>query len=941
MDVQTENTDPPPNESQPSGKIRKGFKLFGKRKPSNIFSIRNKGDGNNKSPVISSKALDGLSETHASNSETEKENGQEAGQGEKEQAEDEMLVEDGVRASAPARTSISSASSAKSLSFLSLLRGGRRGAGDRRVQTVSQSTGRQRRGLKGLFGSVRLRSKDKEDKEEAPPSPLLMSTRSNSVEIIKEDMTLTPKCQARSLNSPETESSDPVQNSTNNNSEDMSPSESSAPQETTVSGTKEQPAPSPTSDPPLVPGDTSLSSLLADISSLLTFDSISGGDIMADVEAEWGKASIGMTSGFTPSSFFSKPTISPTTTSTTISVAAAEKPSSWTVSSSASTFTTFNKPSTLTSHSVKLSSGFDSSSSVQDATKPSITPAASTIASSAQLTSFNSKTIHSTSSSFSSFTTVPVANTLSTMNKAALICSSKLTSETATPPQHTASVSKSASAAVSAKPSPVTQSVPSVFTKPPPFNSDTVCSSSLEKSTLGKTQISAAGESPAVGSVASCVVTTKPSSSASVYLSNITTVSTAATTSAFVSTDVYKPSLTSTRLDLSKTPPSSVTISAPSSTFTATITQPSSSSVPAPSLSPLDKIPATTKSTTAPVYLDKMPPPYAAASSANTHAVSTAPHATALSQTKVSASGVSPAQMQISVSKELPASTQVEVSQSKAPPAPAEVPVFLSKDTSAPMKMQVSSSKVPSSPPEVPVSVSKPPPASAQIPIPQPQTHPAPPVAPCQAASPPTPWLSETPAMTKMKGTGHATVDHQSTSPDGTGGQGNQAVLSKTKELQNEPQTSLQGPPKEKKPPQSKATGLSKIPVVGGGRVGKLPVRESQHGNDESNRDPTTPVQEERPGFNSHDAGRRDKISPTEANAPNSKPTQEESQQLQQPKSLTSSGRDSKIPVKHGAPPQTSQTKETPRTKIPVSKVPVRRTGNKPVATGGTNQTRK
>lgn len=307
-----------------------------------------------------------------------------------------------------------------------------------------------------------------------------------------------------------------------------------------------------------------------------------------------------------------------------------------------------------------------------------------------------------------------------------------------------------------------------------------------------------------------------------------------------------------------------------------------------------------------------------------------------MSQIKITASGVSPAQMQVSVSKELPASTQVEVSQSKAPPAPAEVPVFPSKDPSAPMKMQISSSKVPSSPTEVPISVSKPPPASAQILISQPKTHPAPPAAPCPAASPPTPWPSETPAMTTMKGTGHASVDHQSTSPDGTGGQRNQAVLSKTKELQNEPQTSIQGPPKEKKPPQSKASGLSKIPVVGGGRVGKLPVRESQHGNDESNRDPPTPVQEEKPSFNSHDAGRKDKISPTETNAPTSKPTQEESQQLQQPKSLTSSGRDSKIPVKHGA-----QIKETPRTKIPVSKVPVRRTGNKPGATGGTNQTRK
>ncbi|XP_056911335.1 APC membrane recruitment protein 2-like [Takifugu flavidus] len=63
MDVQKESMDPLPCESQSSGKIRKGFKLFGKRKPGNIFTIRNKGDGHNKSPVNKSKSLDGLSET--------------------------------------------------------------------------------------------------------------------------------------------------------------------------------------------------------------------------------------------------------------------------------------------------------------------------------------------------------------------------------------------------------------------------------------------------------------------------------------------------------------------------------------------------------------------------------------------------------------------------------------------------------------------------------------------------------------------------------------------------------------------------------------------------------------------------------------------------------------------------------------------------------------
>uniref|UniRef100_A0A3Q3MGT1 APC membrane recruitment protein 2-like n=1 Tax=Mastacembelus armatus TaxID=205130 RepID=A0A3Q3MGT1_9TELE len=527
MDVQTENMDPAPCESQPTGKIRKGFKLFGKRKPGNIFSIRAKGDGNNKSPVMRSKTLDGLSETTAPDSEQEpdKENGHEVSQREREQAEEEQLGEDGVLAAAPARNSISSASSAKSLSFLSLLRGGRRGVGDRRVHTVSQPVGRRRRGLKGLFDNVKFRSKDKEDKEEAPPSPLLMTSRANSVEIIKEDLTLTPKSQPRSLDSPGSESYEPVKSSTAQDSSDTSTSETQIPQVTAgnVSRTNEHVPHLSTSEAPLVPGDTSLSSLLADISSLLTFDSISGGgDIMADVEAEWGKASNAISAVVTE--------VSPSST------ALFSKP-------------TFSSPQTSTSISTTLT----------------------------------------------------------------------------------------------AKSSPVV------------------------------------------------------------------------------------------------------------------------------------------------------------------------------------------------VPKTIP------VSQSKVPPGPSPVTSPLS--TPAPF-------------------------------------HPA-----------------EVPASTKRT-------------------------------------------------PQAKGSGLSKIPVVGGGRAGKLPVRDSQQVDDEASRDPPTPVlEEEKPHLNSHDAWNKDKISDVDSNVPTSKHTLEESQQPLQQKVLTSLPRDSKIPVKHSAQSHTAsqipQAKEPPRTKIPVSKVPVRRAGNKPAASGGSTQTRK
>ncbi|KAF3840898.1 hypothetical protein F7725_006760 [Dissostichus mawsoni] len=177
----------------------------------------------------------------------------------------------------------------------------------------------------------------------------------------------------------------------------------------------------------------------------------------------------------------------------------------------------------------------------------------------------------------------------------------------------------------------------------------------------------------------------------------------------------------------------------------------------------------------------------------------------------------------------------------------------------------------------------------------------------------------EAPASAKMRASGRASVDGGLTSPSSTGPQ---TMLSKTEELQ--------GQPRERRIPQQKASGLSKIPVVGGGRAGRIPVRDSQHDDEEASRVPPTPVLEkERPHFNSHEARIKDKICNVEANVPTSKNTQEESQQLPQPKVLTSLPRDSKIPVKHGAPPhaasQIPQAKEPYRTKIPVSKVPVRR----------------
>ncbi|KAK9536677.1 hypothetical protein VZT92_006440 [Zoarces viviparus] len=1033
MDVQTENADPPPCDAQSRGKIRKGFKLFGKRKPGSIFSLRSKGDGNNKSPVIRSNTADGLSPD--SEQEQDRENGQEASHGEREHLDEEPLGEDGVLAAAPSRASISSTSSAKSLSFLSLLRGGRRGTGGRRVRTVSQPSGRQRRGLKGLFGSVKFRSKDKE--EEAPPSPLLMSSRANSVEIIKEDLTLTPQSQHRSLDSPETESYEPDKSLTTQDSAATSPSGN-------VSRTNEHVSPFPTSEPRLVPGDNSLSCLLADISSLLTFDSITGGgDIMADVEAEWGKASSpisAVVTDFTASytSIFSKPTISSPPTYASISTAATAKPSPVAVPTTASTqsstpltrtattsspiakpssiITTFTKSSTLTTHSVKLSSdstqvtASETSASIKIkstptpiATKPSTTPLTSTIFS-APIMSVPSVTIKSTLSYTSTATTAP-PKTPATVVKApsispTLTCTaSKLVSEVAAPPQVITSVSKPIPVATptpaSAKPPPVTPRPPTpvTFTQTPSTKFDSASSLNLQTSTFYKPSLSSAtGESktPVIVSPPSAV-TTKPSFSAPVPPSKVITVPQSPTTSSSVSAALSKPTLTSSPMDLNKSPPFLVSApdKYPSSTPSATTrTQPCSASVPTPSSISLDKIPPMTQHIPAPVSLDTMAPVPTPTPALTTHAVAPTafptPPASAQIPASQSKAPPAPAQIPMSVSKDPPA--QMQVSQSKVPPVTAQVPIHVSNDPPAPARSQVSQSKAPPAPVQTPISESKPPAVTAQIPVsvsknPPVPTHlpismstdlpasvripvsvskdppaqvtvsqskapPAPSPSPCSVSplpSTPTAWLSEAPASAKMRGSGQASVNDQLISPSSTRAQ---TTLSKTEELHNESRTSLQGTSRERRIPQVKASGLSKIPVVGGGRAGKPPVRDSQHVDDEVCRDPPTPVlEEERPRFNSHDAGSKDKISDVEANVPTSKHSQEESQQLPQPKVLTSLPRDSKIPVKHGAQSHTAshipQAKESSRTKIPVSKVPVRRTGNKPAAAGGSSQLRK
>ncbi|XP_055082772.1 mucin-2 [Periophthalmus magnuspinnatus] len=865
MDVQTENTEPPPSESQPSGKIRKGFKLFGKRKPGNIFSIRSKSEGNNKSPLHRSKTLD-VPDSAANDSEDQE---KDKTDGDEEQTEEGPLGEDGVLAAAPARTSISSASSAKSLGFLSILRGGRRGVGDRRVQTVSQPVGRQRRGIKGLFGNVKFRSKDKEEKEEVPPSPLLMSSRSNSVEIIKEDLTLTPKSHPRSLDSPGTESSEPT-----NKSLTAQDSSTTSPTRTPGGEPNESHC---TMQAAMVPGETSLSTLLADISSLLTFDSISGGgDIMADVEAEWGKASISSDVSPSYTTSFSKPVSSPLSSVSPKPVNSFHTtlPSSTTPSSPmkpSSIITTLTKSTTLTTPTIK-----PTNETTTDVTSAAIKPSTSPLTNiSAPIMSSPTITMKTTLSITMTTTAPPNAQATATkVPSASSILTStvnKLASETTETPKTVSSVSF------------VTTPPPAMVNPPKttPFTltstSKPDLSSSLPATSFNKVPVTVSLSYP---------LTAKPTPPAPLISSKIPTTEVMAASKSVSTTSVTPPDQFSTA-DLNKTSQSFVSESSSSTATTFTKTQVSSVSV----LSTVSKSQAPPTSAP-PVYLNEtIPTKLTATSSMSANSIPTP----ALAQISPMSSTSS-----LSVSKEGPLS----ISQPKISPAPSETPSFLSK-------MPTLTSQISASSPQIPLSTTTL------------STHPAlSQTSSCPISSAP---LSRD-GLSRKRESDPCLLD------------GNLTLSSKTPEPRDTLQeNSHQIKEDKKKTSQGHGTGLSKIPVVGGGRVGKIPVRISHNTEEEANKDMTTSAapEESAPHINSHDSASKDKISISEVAVVTSKQSQEESQT--QSKAPTCSPRDSKIPVKHG-----SQIPQANRTKIPVSKVPVRRAaGAKPAAQSGTTQIRK
>ncbi|KAM7031772.1 APC membrane recruitment protein 2 isoform 2-T2 [Passerculus sandwichensis] len=183
MDSQCDCVEPPAAE-QPSGRINKtAFKLFRRRKSGgtmpSIFGVRSRGGegkGAGKPGMVRSRTHDGLADAVLESSKKEEPGG---GEAPSREAQERPAGSPGGPV-------------AKSHSFFSLLRkSGRQAEG-----AEPRAGGRQKKGLKGIFSSMRWHKKDKIGKEERGessdiPSGLIMpGSLTASLECIKEE---TPK----------------------------------------------------------------------------------------------------------------------------------------------------------------------------------------------------------------------------------------------------------------------------------------------------------------------------------------------------------------------------------------------------------------------------------------------------------------------------------------------------------------------------------------------------------------------------------------------------------------------------------------------------------------------------------------------------------------------------------------------------------------------------
>ncbi|XP_027733413.1 APC membrane recruitment protein 2 isoform X2 [Vombatus ursinus] len=202
MDLHCDCAAETPAAEQPSGKINKtAFKLFKKRKSGSampsIFGVKNKGDGksSSKTGMVRSKTHDGLAEVlmlESSKKEEPSSGGGSAGDG----SGDQLNADTHPRAAVTSVSSLANSSVAKSHSFFSLLRkNGRSENGKGEHADQNKAGSKQKKGLKGIFSSMRWHKKDKHGKEEEKEEPseiqsslILPGSLTASLECIKEEI---------------------------------------------------------------------------------------------------------------------------------------------------------------------------------------------------------------------------------------------------------------------------------------------------------------------------------------------------------------------------------------------------------------------------------------------------------------------------------------------------------------------------------------------------------------------------------------------------------------------------------------------------------------------------------------------------------------------------------------------------------------------------------
>nr|XP_047928789.1 APC membrane recruitment protein 2 [Anser cygnoides] len=200
MDSHCDCAEPPAAEQQPSGKINKtAFKLFKRRKAGgtmpSIFGVRSKGGegkGASKAGMVRSRTHDGLADAVLEGSKKEDQGGGDP------QGKDAQSRAAGGLGVSPG------SSVAKSHSFFSLLRKNGRTENGKAENADQRAGGRQKKGLKGIFSSMRWHKKDKNGKEERGEASEIQSglimpgSLTASLECIKEE---TPKPLSETPNS--------------------------------------------------------------------------------------------------------------------------------------------------------------------------------------------------------------------------------------------------------------------------------------------------------------------------------------------------------------------------------------------------------------------------------------------------------------------------------------------------------------------------------------------------------------------------------------------------------------------------------------------------------------------------------------------------------------------------------------------------------------------